>query len=75
MEQRVSIVTLGVADLTRSANFCERLGWRPSMAKAEGIVFLRRDRASVGSQWLITLGVVKRLIRCSPRRTMLAPNS
>jgi len=38
MEQRVSIVTLGVADLTRSREFYERLGWRRSMANAEGIV-------------------------------------
>jgi catechol 2,3-dioxygenase-like lactoylglutathione lyase family enzyme len=97
MEQRVSMVTLGVADLTRSANFYERLGWRRSMAKAEGIVFFQaggvalalfprtssqrtrmflwRDRALVGSPWLMTLGVVKRLIRCSQRRRLQAPNS
>jgi len=41
MEQRVSIVTLGVADLRRSAEFYERLGWRRSMAKAEGVVFFQ----------------------------------
>ena len=41
MEQRVSIVTLGVADLKRSAEFYERLGWRRSMAKAEGVVFFQ----------------------------------
>jgi len=41
MEQRVSIVTLGVADLTRSREFYERLGWRRSMANAEGIVFFQ----------------------------------
>jgi len=41
MEQRVSIVTLGVADLKRSREFYERLGWRRSMAKAEGIVFFQ----------------------------------
>ncbi|SIR60918.1 VOC family protein [Microbacterium sp. RURRCA19A] len=28
MEQRVSLVTLGVADLERSLEFYERLGWR-----------------------------------------------
>ena len=38
MEQRVSIVTLGVADLRRSREFYEGLGWRRSMANAEGIV-------------------------------------
>jgi len=41
MEQRVSIITLGVADLTRSREFYERLGWRRSMAKAEGVVFFQ----------------------------------
>lgn len=41
MEQRVSIITLGVADLMRSREFYERLGWRRSMAQAEGVVFFQ----------------------------------
>jgi uncharacterized protein len=41
MEQRVSIITLGVEDLKRSSEFYERLGWRRSMAKSEGIVFFQ----------------------------------
>ena len=41
MEQRVSLITLGVMDLNRSREFYERLGWRRSMAKAEGIVFFQ----------------------------------
>jgi len=41
MEQRVSIVTLGVADLKRSREFYERLGWRRSMSNSEGIVFFQ----------------------------------
>jgi catechol 2,3-dioxygenase-like lactoylglutathione lyase family enzyme len=41
MEQRISIITLGVADLNRSREFYERLGWRRSVAKAEGIVFFQ----------------------------------
>jgi uncharacterized protein len=41
MEQRLSIVTLGVADLARSREFYERLGWHRSMAKADGIVFFQ----------------------------------
>ncbi len=41
MEQRVSLITLGVADLKRSREFYERLGWRRSMAKAEGVVFFQ----------------------------------
>lgn len=41
MEQRVSIITLGVANLKRSREFYERLGWRRSLAEAEGIVFFQ----------------------------------
>ena len=41
MEQRVSIITLGVTDLKRSREFYERLGWRRSMAKTEGIAFFQ----------------------------------
>jgi len=41
MEQRISIVTLGVAELERSRKFYERLGWRRSMSKAEGVVFFQ----------------------------------
>lgn len=41
MEQRVSLITLGVADLARSAAFYERLGWVRSMRKAEGVAFFQ----------------------------------
>jgi uncharacterized protein len=41
MEQRVSLITLGVTDLKRSGEFYERLGWRRSMAPAEGILFFQ----------------------------------
>jgi uncharacterized protein len=41
VEQRVSIITLGVANLKRSREFYERLGWRRSMAESEGIVFFQ----------------------------------
>lgn len=41
MEQRLSIITLGVADLERSREFYERLGWRRGMKQAEGIVFFQ----------------------------------
>ena len=41
MEQRVSLITLGVANLERSKEFYERLGWRRSMANAEGVVFFQ----------------------------------
>jgi catechol 2,3-dioxygenase-like lactoylglutathione lyase family enzyme len=41
MEQRVSLITLGVADLARSRDFYLRLGWRRSMVQTEGIVFFQ----------------------------------
>jgi uncharacterized protein len=41
MEQRVSLITLGVAELERSRSFYERLGWKRSNAKAEEIVFFQ----------------------------------
>ena len=41
MEQRVSIVTLGVESLERSRQFYERLGWRASAASSEGITFFQ----------------------------------
>ena len=41
MEQRISLITLGVGDLERSRQFYERLGWRRSLAKAEGVVFFQ----------------------------------
>jgi catechol 2,3-dioxygenase-like lactoylglutathione lyase family enzyme len=41
MEQRVSIITLGVGDQERSKSFYERLGWRRGMTKSEGIAFFQ----------------------------------
>ena len=41
MEQRISLVTLGVTDLGRSRAFYARLGWRESGASAEGIAFFQ----------------------------------
>jgi predicted lactoylglutathione lyase len=41
MEQRISIVTLGVADLEVSRAFYERLGWRRSVRDAKGVVFFQ----------------------------------
>lgn len=41
MEQRISIITLGVADLNRSGEFYERIGWRRAKAENEGIVFFQ----------------------------------
>jgi len=41
MEQRISIVTLGVANLDRSRQFYERLGWKRSVASNESIIFFQ----------------------------------
>src|SRR3954471_21079220 len=41
MEQRVSLITLGVKDLDQSRAFYERLGWRRSALNAEGVVFFQ----------------------------------
>ena len=42
MEQRLSVVTLGVKDLERSRRFYEALGWRRSN-KSEQIVFFQSN--------------------------------
>jgi uncharacterized protein len=47
MEQRVSIITLGVGDLERSKSFYERLGWRRGMTKSEGIAFFQAGRIAL----------------------------
>lgn len=39
--QRVTLVTLGVADLARSQAFYQALGWQPHPASQEGVVFFQ----------------------------------
>jgi catechol 2,3-dioxygenase-like lactoylglutathione lyase family enzyme len=41
MEQRVSLVTLGVADLARSRAFYAALGWKSGATPAEDVVFFQ----------------------------------
>ena len=41
MEQRVSLVTLGVGDLERARAFYEALGWRTNAAPGDDVVFFR----------------------------------
>lgn len=43
MEQRITLITLGVADLDASRSFYERLGWRRSVEKAEGVAFYQAN--------------------------------
>jgi len=41
MEQRVSLVTLGVSDLGRAKQFYAALGWRPSDDSADDVAFFQ----------------------------------
>jgi catechol 2,3-dioxygenase-like lactoylglutathione lyase family enzyme len=41
MEQRVSLVTLGVADLERARRFYEALGWSSNSKPGDGVVFFQ----------------------------------
>lgn len=41
MEQRLSLVTLGVADLERSLRFYEALGWQQGNEPGQGVVFFQ----------------------------------
>ena len=41
MEQRVTLVTLGVRDLGRARRFYETLGWRTGAAPDDDVVFFR----------------------------------
>ncbi len=41
MEQRISLITLGVEDLDRSRAFYESLGWRTNAAPDDDVVFFQ----------------------------------
>ncbi len=41
MKQRVTVITLGVADLERARRFYEALGWRTGAAPADDVVFFQ----------------------------------
>jgi len=41
MEQRVSLVTLGVADLGRALAFYQAMGWEPASEVADGVAFFQ----------------------------------
>jgi catechol 2,3-dioxygenase-like lactoylglutathione lyase family enzyme len=48
MEQRLSLVTLGVRDLAASRRFYEAMGWKPANMKAEGVVFFQLGGIALG---------------------------
>jgi uncharacterized protein len=41
MEQRISLVTLGVGDLVRAKGFYEALGWKTGWKEGEDVVFFQ----------------------------------
>ena len=62
MEQRVSLITLGVGDLARSRAFYERLGWVTGAGAEDDVVFFQAggvvvalwDRASLAEDSCVT---------------------
>lgn len=48
MEQRISLITLGVGDLARSRAFYERLGWKPSGPTSDQVVFFQLQGLALG---------------------------
>ncbi len=48
MEQRITLVTLGVHDVERSAAFFEKLGWRRSMKGSKGVAFYQCGSIALG---------------------------
>lgn len=49
MEQRLSLITLGVSDIARARRFyVEGLGWRPSSASNNEVVFIQLNGVALG---------------------------
>lgn len=46
--QRVTLITLGVADLARSRDFYARWGWRPHPASQDSVTFYQMNGAVLG---------------------------
>ncbi len=51
MDQRISLITLGVDDLARSRAFYERLGWRASGYSVDGVVAFFQCGGMVLALW------------------------
>jgi predicted lactoylglutathione lyase len=47
MEQRLSLITLGVSDLSRARAFYEALGWHTNAAPDDDVVFFQANRMVV----------------------------
>ena len=48
MEQRLSMVTLGVVDIARARNFYENLGWAASQTSTDDVVFFQTGGMVLG---------------------------
>lgn len=48
MEPRISLITLGVADVARARAFYERLGWRASGASQDEVAFFQAGGMALG---------------------------
>ncbi len=48
LDRRISLVTLGVADVARSTAFYEKLGWKRSSASQDAITFIRLKGVVLG---------------------------
>jgi predicted lactoylglutathione lyase len=48
MQPRISLVTLGVADLAQSRAFYEKLGWKSESKPEEGVVFFQAGGMVLG---------------------------
>jgi predicted lactoylglutathione lyase len=44
MDQRLSLITLGVSDLSRAREFYEALGWRTNAGPDDDVVFFQANR-------------------------------
>jgi uncharacterized protein len=47
MDQRITLITLGVEDLAASRAFYERLGWQRALKAAEGVAFYQAGRMAL----------------------------
>src|SRR5215218_5674646 len=64
MEQRLSLITLGVPDLGQARDFYERLGWTTGAAPEDDVVFFQAgcmvvalwDRAKLAEDSVVTDG-------------------
>ena len=48
MQPRLTLITLGVADIARARGFYERLGWRASPASNDSVTFFQLNGLALG---------------------------